>query len=105
MKQAKGITSIGKTRKRVYDLQAWAPSLTFIPALIYDLLHGSLHGAVSVRNCVWLTERPQDGELNMQGFILSQNKEAWEETAWGCRQLHSHQKLGFFRLSVLLYEL
>lgn len=52
MKHAKSITSIAKARKRLYDLQAWAPFVTFT----LPFLDGSFQDAASVQNCVWWTE-------------------------------------------------
>lgn len=56
MKHAKNITSIAKTRKRLYDLQAWAPFMTFT----LPFLDGSFQDALSMRICVWLTEIPRE---------------------------------------------
>lgn len=83
MKHAKSITSIAKTRKRLYDLQAWAPYVTFT----LPFLDESFQDAVSVRNCVWQTEIPREWFEYLRLHSHTQ-RGLGGEVAWAWRQLH-----------------
>lgn len=106
MKQAEGITSRAKTRKRVYELQAWAPFMTFLPALLvwpscmdyFMVLYQ--WGTV----CGWQRD-PKMVVWTLKALFFHKIQRSGREAAWGCRQPPSHQKLGFLRLSVPLSEL